>query len=53
VWVPEMCFIVRVDKRNWWLTVLKAADRSSNMSNDDMEAALVSLRASITESRAV
>ncbi len=31
----------------------KAADRSSKMSTEDLEAALVSLRASVTESRAV
>ncbi len=31
----------------------KAADRSSKMSTEDLEAALASLRASVTESRAV
>jgi len=37
----------------WWLTVSKAADRSSRMRTEDLEAALASLRASIIESRAV
>ncbi len=32
---------------------VKAADRSSKMSTEDLEAALASLRASVTESRAV
>ncbi len=36
--------------RIWWLTVSKAADRSSKMSTEDLEAAL---GASVTESRAV
>ncbi len=31
----------------------KAADRSSKMSTEDLEAALASLKASVTESRAV
>ncbi len=31
----------------------KAADRSSKMSNEDLEAALARLRASVTENRAV
>ncbi len=31
----------------------KAADRSSKMSTEDLEAALASLRASVSESRAV
>ncbi len=39
--------------RIWWLIVSKAADRSSKMSTEDLEAALASLRASVTESRAV
>ncbi len=30
---------------------VKAADRSSKMSTEDLEAALASLRASVTESR--
>jgi len=51
--VPEMPFIFKIDRRIWWLTVSKAADRSSRMRTEDLEAALASLRASITESRAV
>ncbi len=35
------------------MTVSKAADRSSKISNEDSEAALASLRASTTESKAV
>ncbi len=35
------------------MTVSKAADRSSNISNEDSEATLASLRASTTESKAV
>ncbi len=50
---PEMPFPNRVDKRIWWLVVSKAADRSSKISNEDLEAALASLRASTTESKAV
>ncbi len=37
-----MPFLSRVDRRIWWLTVSKAVDRSSKMSNEDMEAALES-----------
>ncbi len=48
-----MPFTNRVDRRIWWLTISKAADRSSKISNEDLEAALVSLRASTTESKAV
>ncbi len=48
-----MPFPNRVDRRIWWLTVSKAADRSSKISNKDLEAALASLRASTTESKAV
>jgi len=48
-----MPFIFRIDRRIWWLTVSKAADRSSWTRTEDLEAALASLRASITESRAV
>ncbi len=33
--------------------VSKTTDRSSKMSTEDLEAAIVSLRASVTESRAV
>ncbi len=42
-----------VDRRIWWLTVSKIADRSTKISNEDLEAALASLRASTTESKAV
>ncbi len=35
------------------MTVSKAADRSSNISNEDLEAVLASLRSSTTESKAV
>ncbi len=35
------------------MTVSKAADRSSKISNEDLETALASLRASTTESKAV
>ncbi len=48
-----MPFLNRVDRRIWWLTVSKAADRSSNISNEDLEAVLASLRSSTTESKAV
>jgi len=47
-----MPFIFRIDRRIWWLTV-SIADRSSRMRTEGLEAALASLRASITESRAV
>ncbi len=46
-----MPFLNRVDRR--WLTVSKAADRSSKISNEDLEAAFASLRSSTTESKAV
>ncbi len=48
-----MLFANRVDRRIWWLTISKAADRSSKISNEDLESALASLRASTTESKAV
>ncbi len=35
------------------MTLSKAADRSSNISNEDLEAVLASLRYSTTESKAV
>ncbi len=35
------------------MTVSKSADRSSNISNEDLEAVLASLRSSTTESKAV
>ncbi len=43
----------RVDRRIWWLTVSKAADRSSRMRTDDLESAFAIRRASVTESSAV
>uniref|UniRef100_A0A9J8B4K8 small monomeric GTPase n=1 Tax=Cyprinus carpio carpio TaxID=630221 RepID=A0A9J8B4K8_CYPCA len=47
-----------LDVRNWmrliwWLTVSKAADRTSKISIEDLDSALASLRASTTESKAV
>ncbi len=48
-----MPFLNRVDWTIWWLTVSKTADRSSNISNEDLEAVLASLRSSTTESKAV
>ncbi len=48
-----MPFASRVDKRIWWLTTSKAADISSKMSIEDLEATLASLRASTTESKTV
>ncbi len=48
-----MSFLNRVDRSIWWLTVSKAAARSSNISNEDLEAVLASLRSSTTESKAV
>ncbi len=43
----------RVDRRIWWLTVSKAADRSSRMRTDNLESAFAVRRASVTESSAV
>ncbi len=40
-----MPLLNRVDWRIWWLTVSKAADRSSNISNEDLEAVLVAKQA--------
>ncbi len=51
--MPEMPFANRADRRIWWLTVSKAADRSSKISIEDVESALASLRASTTESKEV
>jgi len=42
--VPEMPFILRTDRRIWWITLSKAADRTSKMSTEDLEAALASLK---------
>ncbi len=58
-WTPVMSGIPvissdeRVDRRIWWLTVSKAADRSSRMRTDDLESAFAIRRASVTESSAV
>ncbi len=43
-----MPIFLRMDMRIWWLTVSKAADRSSKMSTEDLEAVSASLRASVT-----
>ncbi len=45
--------VMRVDMRIRWLTVSKAADRSSRMRTDDLESAFAIRRASVTESNAV
>ncbi len=42
-----------LDRRIWWLTVSKAAERSSRMRTDDLESAFAIRRASVTESSAV
>ncbi len=51
--VPMMSSHERMDRRIWWLTVSKAADRSSRMRTDDLESAFANRRASVTESSAV
>ncbi len=51
--IPVMSSDERVDRRIWWLTVSKAADRSSRMRTDDLELAFAIRRASVTESSAV
>ncbi len=51
--VPVMPSDERVDRRIWWLTVSKAADRSSRMRTDDLESAFAIRRASVTESTTV
>ncbi len=43
----------RVDRRIWWFTVSKAADRSSRMRTDNLESACAIRRASVTEKSAV
>ncbi len=43
----------RVDRRIWWLTVSKAAERSSRMRTDDLELSFAIRRASVTDSSAV
>jgi len=47
--VPEMPFVFRIEWRIWWLTVSLTVDRS-RMRTEDLEAALASLRASVTVS---
>jgi len=47
-----MPFVFRIDRSILWLAVLNAADRSSRMRTEDLDSALASLKASITESRA-
>ncbi len=51
--IPVMSSDERVDRRIWWLTVSKVADRSSRMRTDDLESAFAIRRASVTESSAV
>ncbi len=43
----------RVDRRIWWLTVSKAAERSNRMRTDDLESSFAIRRASVIESSAV
>ncbi len=45
--------VERVDRRIWWLTVSKAADRSSRISTDDLESAFAIRNASLTDSSTV
>ncbi len=42
-----------LDRRIWWWTVSKAADRSNRMRTDDLESAFAIRRASVTEYSAV
>ncbi len=51
--IPVMPSDERVVRRIWWLTVSKAADRSSRMRTDDLVSAFEIRRASMTESSAV
>ncbi len=50
-WNPSdaQWWVMRVDRRIWWLTVSKAAERSSRMRTDDLESAFATRRASVTE----
>ncbi len=48
-----MPFAKIVERRNWWLTLSKLADRSNKISIKDLEFVLASLKASTTESKAV
>jgi len=43
----------RVERRIWWFTVSKAADKSRRMSTDEREELLALRRDSVTASRAV
>ncbi len=51
--IPVNASDERVDRRIWWLTVSKAADRSNRMRTDDLESAFAIRRASVTESSTV
>ncbi len=51
--IPVISSDERVDRRIWWLTVSKAADRSSRTRTGDLESAFAIRRASVTESSAV
>ncbi len=51
--IPVISSDERVDRRIWWLTVSKAADKSSRMRTDDLESAFAIRRASVTASSAV
>ncbi len=51
--IPVISSDERVDRRIWWLTVSKAAERSSRMRTDDLELAFAIRRASVTDSSAV
>ncbi len=52
-WNPVMPSDVRVARRIWWLTVSKAAGRSSRMRLNDLESAFAIRKASVTESSSV
>ncbi len=52
-WNPVMPSDVRVARRIWWLTVSKAAGRSSRMRINDLESAFAIRKASVTESSSV
>jgi len=51
--VPAMPSSARMERRIWWFTVSKAADKSRRMSTDEREDLLVLQRDSYTVSRAV
>jgi len=51
--VTAMPSSARVERRIWWFTVSKAADKSRRMSTDEREELLASRRDSVTASRAV